>query len=384
MDAHLGAAQLGITIASLGLGWLGEPALAGLFAVPLDAVGAPPDTAHALAIGTAFAILSTLHIVVGELVPKSLAIRRAERLARATAGALHGFYVVTWPFMFVLNGLSNLILRAIGLPPVGTIEGALSAEEIRLIVRASFEGGAAEEQKRALLERVLAGTDAPARAIMVPRVDMVVVPADATIADVAAALRKHGFSRYPMCTDGDPDHVVGYVHVKDVAAAADEPDAPASRLRRDVSFTPTTRSVGELLSEFQLGGNAIAIVVDEYGGTAGLVTVEDVLEQLVGDIQDEDDEPQPTLVAREDGTWLADGALAVEAITLEGFARPDGIDAATLAGVVVAAIGRLARPGDRVRIGALDLEVLEVRRRRVGRIRIARAAPPSVRPPAGG
>ncbi|MCS6796985.1 MAG: hemolysin family protein [Myxococcota bacterium] len=370
LDAHLGAAQLGITLASLGLGWLGEPALAGLLQTPFGWLGIEPETAHAVALAFAFATISLLHVVVGELVPKSVAIRRAEPLARATAGLLHAFLIVSWPALALLNGLANRIVRLLGFDTPSDRETPLSTAELRLLVRASLSGDPALERKRALVERVLVAGDMPVRAVMVPRVDMVVARDDATVGDVLALVRQHGYSRYLLCADGNPDRVTGYVHVKDLLAA-DQPLTPAARFRRDLPLVHDTRTVGDVLDELRLSGGAMALVVDEYGGTAGLVTLEDLLEQFVGEIRDEGDtgEPEP-IVRHADGSLLARGDVPVEALAIEGFERPVGLRGDTLGGLVTSVLGRIARPGDRTRLGAVEVEILEVRRGRIVRLRL--------------
>ncbi len=378
LDAYLSATQLGITLASLGLGWLGEPAVADLLAPVLERMGASENVIHGVAYTIAFATISLLHIVVGELVPKSLAIQRPETVSRVTAWSLRGFFLLTYPAMIVLNGLSNLILRALRLPPPQHGSAKLSADEIRVIIRASF--GDLQDRKRDLMERVLRGTDRPIRAVMVPRVDMVTVSPDDDIDRCLALVRRHGYSRYPLCEQGDPDKVIGYVHVKDVLTAVAQPGHRLESMKRDVLFTPESTTVGEVLSEFQLTAIPFAIVVDEYGGTSGLVTVEDVVEEMVGEIQDEHDLERPRVVTRNDGTVAVDGSVGAGEIRLDGFEVDDLEGADTLGGYVVAALGRLARPGDRVRAGRWDLVVEDVRKRRVARIAVV-PRPESAHPP---
>lgn len=366
LDAYLSATQLGITLASLGLGWLGEPALAHLIAPPLRDLGASETLVHGIAYAVAFGTISLLHIVIGELVPKSLAIQRPEAVSRWTGLLLRSFYLLTYPAMVVLNGASNAVLRMLRLPPVSHTEGKLTPDEIRIIIQASF--GDVGDRRRDLMERVLRGTDRPIRAVMVPRVDMVALATDASIDHCLDLVRRHGYSRYPLCDEGDPDHVVGYVHVKDVLTAMSDPARGLAAVKRDVLFVPESNTVGEVLSEFQLTNIPFAIVVDEYGGTSGLVTVEDVVEEMVGEIQDEHDAERPRVLTRNDGTIAVDGAVGPEEVQLDGF-EIDNIEGAdTLGGYVVATLGRLARPGDRVRAGAWDLVVEDVRRRRIARL----------------
>lgn len=367
LDAYLSATQLGITLASLSLGWLGEPAIASFLETPLRHLGLSTAAVHGVAYTVAFATISLLHIVLGELVPKSIAIQHPEVVARWTGRTLDIFFKLTWPAMWVLNGLSNAVLRLMRLPPATHGDGKLSADEFRVIIQASFSEDETD-RKRDLLERVLRGTGRPVRAVMVPRVDMVVLSTDASPDACIALVREHGFSRYPLCEGGNPDQVVGYVHVKDLLSATDETPAILLEKKRDVLFVPDTAKVGDLLSEFQVTNTPFAVVVDEYGGTDGLVTVEDVVEEMVGEIHDEHDAERMRIVGRSDGSLSVDasvvmGEVGVDGLNLDGDAEDD-----TVGAYVVERLGRLARPGDIVRAGRWDLLVEVARRRRVRRV----------------
>lgn len=375
LDAYLSATQLGITLASLGLGWLGEPALAHLIAdlvVWLGAVepaeGELPAWIHGIAMTVAFSIISVAHIVVGELVPKSLALQRPEDVSRLTAQPLRVFFVLSYPALWILNGASNLVLRALRLPTPQHAEGKLSLEELRLVIQASFSERGIEGTKRDLLERVLRATDRPIRAVMIPRVDMQVLSLSDDLDTCMQQVRRFGFSRYPVAEDGDPDEIVGYVYVKDLLMASRRPRGSIGELKRDILYVPESRTVGQLLGEFQSSKIPIALVVDEYGGTSGLVTLEDVLEALVGDIQDEIHLAEPRLRLVEGGTVVVDGTLPMGELSLPGLAAPEIEGAETVSGYVIAALGRLAHPGDRVRLGAYEAVVEDVRERRVHRV----------------
>jgi len=380
LDAYLSATQLGITLASLGLGWLGEPALADMMTPLLEGFGLSTTVIHGIAYTVAFGTISLLHIVLGELVPKSIAIQYPERVARWTGRTLDLFFKLTWPAMWVLNGLSNFVLRLMRLPPARHSDGNLSADEIRLIIQASFKDAHETDRKRDLLERVLRGTDRPVRAVMVPRVDMVVLSTDASADACIALVRKHGFSRYPLCEGGNPDKVVGYVHVKDLLSLSGESATPLLEQKREVLFVPETAKVGDLLSEFQLTSTPFAVVVDEYGGTDGLVTVEDVVEEMVGEIHDEHDSERPRIVERQDGTVSVDAAVIMGELDLEDLALDEHTEDQSVGAYVVEKLGRLARPGDEVRCGSWDLRVEVARRRRIRRVSFVRR-PESVRPP---
>lgn len=376
LDAYLTATQIGITLASLGLGWLGEPAIAHFLEPLLRGLGASEAVVHGVGLAIAFAVITTLHIVVGELIPKSFAIQQPETVARHTALWMVGFYWLIFPALVVLNSISNLALRLAGLPPTEHAEGKLSLEELRLVMRASL--GEEGEKKRELLERVLRGTDRPVRAVMVPRVDMATLSLDDDFPSVLAQVQRHGYSRYPIAEHGDPDKVLGYVYVKDVLMADARPRDGLRALKRDVLFCPESLTVGELLGQFQRAKIPIAIVVDEYGGTSGLVTLEDVVEEIVGELQDEHDFEAPRVSRLDGGAIVVDGSLPFDELANEGVdvpPREGAEEGETVAGYLVAVLGRLAHPGDRVRVGAFDAVVEDVRRRRVHRVSFTRAQP---------
>lgn len=394
LDAYLSATQLGITLASLGLGWLGEPALAQLFEGALSwaglassADGDPSAWVHGIAVTFAFSVISIAHIVVGELVPKSLALQRPEQVSRVSSRPLQIFFYAAYPALWILNGASNLVLRALRWPAPDHAEGKLSLEELRLLIQASFSERGLEGTKRELLERVLRATDRPVRAVMVPRVDMSWLSSSADLQTCMKQVRRFGFSRYPVAENDDPDKIVGYIYVKDLLMAARRPRGKIADLKRDILFVPESRSVGELLTEFQATKIPIAIVVDEYGGTSGIVTLEDIVEEIVGDLQDELHVDGPRVRATEDGGAVVDGALPIAELELDGLDAPPIEGAETVSAYVLACLGRLAHPGDRVRLGAFDAVVEDVRKRRVHRVAFRPAGPeehhPSTMPPPG-
>lgn len=384
LDAYLSATQLGITLASLGLGWLGEPTVAVLLTPVLRFAGIESDAVvHAVSLTTAFLFITIVHIVIGELAPKSLAIQRAEWVSLNVAAPMRAFYFITYPFLFVLNELSNLTLRIVGVPPIRNAEGALSAEEIRLVVAS----GKLEPQKRELMERALQATDRPVRSVMVPRVDMETVSLDDPPETIMETLRINGFSRMPVIEDNDPDKVAGYIYMKDLLLGDGLPAGGIPALRRDVLFVPENRTVGDVLEDFKRTHIPIAIVVDEYGGTSGLVTMEDILEEIVGELQDELDVEAPPINKRTDGTVVVEGDVPISELEAVGIAVEPIEGHETIAGHIVSRLGRLARPGDIVRLGTCDATVEDVRSRRITRVRLVplpeetEGAAPSSRPP---
>lgn len=368
LDAYLGATQLGITLASLALGWLGEPAIAVLIEPPLMRAGVPHSMAAPIGLTCAFFVITLAHIVMGELAPKSLAIQHSDKIVLLSARVMHAFYYVAYPFLYVLNGSANALLRLFGLGPPDHAAGAPSAEELRLIVQTSFRAGGLDGTQRDLLERVLRGSGRSVRAIMVPRVDMSVLSIEADFATTEARMRREAYSRYPLSENNDPDRIVGYLYAKDIWTAQRPQRTRLSQLRRDILFVPESRTVAEMLEDFRTSHTPIAIVVDEYGGTSGLVTLEDCVEEIVGDIRDEtDDEPVRTLI-RPDGSVVVDGSSPFADLEVEELRDLVEDQDETVGAFVIEKLGRLPKPGDRVRIGEYEAVVEVVRRRRVSRV----------------
>ncbi|MBK8169100.1 MAG: HlyC/CorC family transporter [Sandaracinaceae bacterium] len=384
LDVYLTTTQLGITLSSLCLGWVGEPAVAALIEPAIHALGASDAVVHGIAIPVGFAGITLVHIVIGELVPKSFAMRLPEPVARATARPLQIIYFILYPGLFVLNGISRAVLTLLRLPAPDNAEGVLSLEELRLIVKASFKDSTdkLEAKKGELLERVLRGTDRNLRSVMVPRVDMITLALDMSFEEALAHVRRHGFSRYPLSETGDPDKVLGYIYVKDVLMATEPPKGGLRALKRDILYVPESRTVGDTLTEFQRTKIPIAVVVDEYGGTSGIVTLENLVEEIVGDIQDELDVEGPRIDRRDDGVVVVDGSMGIDQLEIPGLEIPALEGGETVGGFVIASLGRLAHPGDRVRLGGYDAVVEDVRRRRVGRVAFVPAVRTIPPPPA--
>ncbi len=380
LEAYLSAAQVGITLASLALGWVGEPAIGSMIEPSIRSLGLPAEVSHPIAMTITFAIISGLHIIVGEQAPKYLAIQRSEAVVLACATLMSWFYYATYPFVRVLNAVSNAVLRGVGLGTAGHEGAAASPEEIRLMVQASFRAGGLEGSQRDLLERVLRGSGRSVRAVMVPRVDVTMLSIDEELERAEERIRREGYSRYPLSEKNDPDRIVGYIYAKDLWTAPRPIRGGLASLRRDILFVPETRTVAEVLQDFRLSSTPIAIVVDEYGGTSGLVTLEDCVEEIVGDIRDEtDDEPNRTII-RPDGSVVVDGSTPFADLDVEEIRDLVGADESdrTVSAFVIERLGRIARPGDRVRVGDFEAVVEVVRRRRVSRVcfREVEAHPP--------
>jgi CBS domain containing-hemolysin-like protein len=380
LDAYLSATQLGITLASIALGWVGEPAFAWLLRPLVEQLpGASPALVHSVSLTAAFTTVSVLHIVFGELVPKSIAIRRPAGTAMWTSIPLYGFYWLMFPAIWLLNHTANAILRIFGVQPVGEHELGHSEEELRILLASSGAAQLARE-KRDLLSGVFELSDRVARQVMVPRGDVVYLSTETALEENLALARRSGHTRFPLC-EGDLDNVVGIVHIKDLFRAETAP-ADLRTVARPVSFVPETTPLDKLMARMRSERLHLAAVVDEYGGVAGIVTLENVIEEIVGQIQDEFDAEKPELVARTDGSYQVSGSMLVVDLESELGLEVSDRDEDTIAGVVLSELGRRPRVGDRVAVGPLALEVLEVQGHRIRALRLelgAGASPPTGR-----
>jgi CBS domain containing-hemolysin-like protein len=378
LDAYLSACQLGITLASLGLGWIGEPAFAWLLEPLFRHIpGASPALLHSVSLTVAFVTITALHIVLGEQAPKSLAIRKSEATGLLASLPLWLFYKLTFPIIWVLNQASNGLLKLLGIRPVDEHGGGTSEDELRRMVSSR---GAVQlpRLKRELLDNVFELSHRTARQVMTPRSDVVFLTTGTPLATSLETARKSGHTRYPVC-EGDLDHVVGVVHIKDLFRRT-EPIESLGQVMRQIQFVPEATTLDRVLRRMTQERLHMMAVVDEYGGVAGLVTLENVIEEIVGQIQDEFDEEKPELVRQGDRVFLVSGEMLVADLEHELAMEISDRDADTISGVVLTALGRDPHVGDSVRVGPITLEVLEVRRRRCGQLRVT-LSPETIPPP---
>ncbi len=370
LDRYISATQLGITLASLGLGWVGEPALAHLIEGGFSWL--PPAAralaTHTVAAAIAFAIITVLHIILGELVPKALALRYPEDVSRWVSGPLIAFgWLVAGPTA-LLNGTANRLLALVGISAPTEHERVHSPEEIRLLVEQSGESGSLGDQDARLLEGVFEFSEKTAQEVMTPRTRMATLEDAMTAADAADAIAEAGRSRYPVWRDS-VDDIVGVVHAKDVLRALRaDPTVPLRSLMRPPLLVPGTREVEDVLADMKRLKTHLAVVLDEYGGTAGLVTMEDLLEEIVGDIYDEHDRPEPA--ERPQSERLLDGTMPIAEFNADYEAALDDADYTTLGGLVFGALGRLPVPGDAVTLDGRRFEVVEMDGRRVKTLKL--------------
>ncbi|HEX5386757.1 MAG TPA: hemolysin family protein [Gemmatimonadales bacterium] len=375
LDRSISATQLGITLASLGLGWVGEPAVAALIRGWFS--GLPAAVAgialHSVATIVAFAIVTYVTIILGELVPKAFALVHPEIVASWTAGPLLAFgWVMAGPIA-LLRRSSNWLLNLAGINPPGETERLHSADEIRMLVEQSEEGGKLLQEDARLLEGVFEFSEKTAQEVMTPRTQMVAFAAETPVEAAADEVARVRRSRYPVYQDS-LDEIVGVVHAKDILSALRaHPGAQLRTIMRPPLFVPGTREVEDVLADMKRLKTHLAVVLDEYGGTAGLVTMEDLLEEIVGPIFDEyDRQERPTPVV---GGPVLDGATPITEFNSEYGAELDDADYTTLGGYVFGQLGRLPRPGDRVAAGRFTFEVAEMDGRRVRTIRVHQNQP---------
>jgi len=369
LGRYISATQLGITLTSLGLGWLGEPALAGVVdgAIRFVPEAMRPVAAHSIAVAIAFAIITVLHIVLGELVPKALALVHPEQISRWLTPPLAGFaWVMTGPIK-LLNGSANALLRLLRVRPPGEQERVHSPEEIRMLVEQSEESGQLGRQPARLLEGVFEFSEKTAEDVMTPRTEIVALESSLTVERAAEVVAAAERSRYPVHVDS-LDEIVGVVHAKDILKVQlQNPKATVGSIARPPLLVPGTRDVEDVLADMKRLKMHMAIVLDEYGGTAGLVTMEDLLEEIVGPIYDEHDrvERPPTSGAR-----ALDGATAISTFNAEYGTKLDDQDYTTLGGFLFGQLGRLPQVGDRVNADGVTFEIAAMEGRRVKAVRV--------------
>jgi CBS domain containing-hemolysin-like protein len=368
LDAYLSATQLGITLASLALGWVGEPAFSWLVRPLIAPLAADnPDLVHSISLGLSFLVITILHIVLGELAPKSIAIRKTEGTALLISFPLFFFFKLTYPAIWLLNHTANRLLKLIGIPPAGEGELVHDEEELRLLLSSSKDSQI-PLQKRELLDNIFELSHRIARQIMLPRQDVVYLSTERPLAENLRTARRSGHTRFPLC-DGDLDHVIGLLHIKDIFHR-ERPLTALTEVAREIAFVPETLELDRLLKRMRTERFHLAAVIDEYGGVSGIVTLEDVIEEIVGSIQDEFDVERPELVEKGDGVWVVSGGMLVEdleeALEIEISERDDD----TIGGVVFSELGRNPAVGDQVELGPATVEVLEVQLNRVATLRV--------------
>jgi CBS domain containing-hemolysin-like protein len=379
LDASLAAAQLGVTFASLGLGWIGEPAVAHVLQPLLSHIGLESsETVHTISFVVAFVVITAIHIIVGEQMPKFLGIRKPQEVALWTSLPFLLFSWCFYPVLWLLNASANGLLRLCGVHDIKVQDLAHSEEELRLILSESQRHGALSAGKVNLLENVLDMAGRTVMEIMSPRPDVDYLSLEKRWQENLETIYRTGHTRYPLC-ETDIDHVIGIIHIKDIFLQRIDikTSADLMKIKREVLFIPESRPVEAIQQDFQQRRLHMAVVIDEYGSTSGLVTMEDVLEELVGEIQDEFDSEPPKLEQTAEGA-IVDGQTPLADVTEAlGLESVEVKDARTIGGYVNAQLGRIGRIGDTVELDGHVVKVLEMSDRRIMRVLIV---PPSPAP----
>jgi CBS domain containing-hemolysin-like protein len=376
LDRYLSVTQFGITLASLGLGWIGEPAVElQVDRIAFFVVGHEPGKfVHYAVVALAFALLTFSHVLFGELVPKLIAIQRSEKVALGSAQLLQFIYIAFQPLLWSLERATRLILRSMGMSADAASEGTLSEDELIGILAASASRSPGGKSRADLFERVARFANRTARHAMVPRVDVFMLSVTTTGEEAARQLRTHQYSRVILIKEKSVDEVAGYLYAKDFLLDPENVKLPSlESVKRELLFVPETQSLLDVLRDMQKSHTPIAVVVDEYGGTSGIVTMEDLLEEIVGEIRDELDEEAARIVKvpEKENAWDVDARATMEELRHLGIHINEEDSAETVGVIVLNHLGRIPRIGDKVQLGNDGTaEITSVSRRRILRVRI--------------
>ncbi len=378
LSVSLAGAQLGITMASLLLGAVAEPAIASMLESALGFLDLPESTLHAISLVIALLIVVFLHMVIGEMAPKNVAIASPERLAILLALPFRTFIVLFRPVIALLNGFANWVLALFRVEPVDALEMGHTAEDLAVIIGSGQKEGVIGDFAHNLLTGAIAFGDRDAADVMTPRPDVVATSTSATVNSILDLMTQTGHSRIPLHT-GDIDDMVGFVHIKDlIALDADQGrQAVVQELIRPSISVPESAGLRSVLASMQKARSHLSVVIDEHGSVVGIVTLEDVAEELIGEIADEYDSESKLVTRLDGGALLVDGTVRIDELASLGISLPEG-EYTTLGGLLMTRLGRIPRRGDTFTEDEWRFEVQTTSRRRVGRVRVSSATPPSV------
>ncbi len=376
LDTYLSSCQLGVTLGSLGLGWFSERTMAALLEPLVLSLGFSAETSHLIAIPVAFVIMTFLLITAGELVPKFVALQKYRQVALAIGIPLVVFYKVFRPFIWLLNVSANLMLRCLGIRISNEQDGSITEPELRMTLVTMVAGGQVTRRERRIMENVLDLEEKVARRYMLPRNQIVYLNQHDEKETKLRVIAESGHTRFPLCKE-DLDQIVGIVHVKDLFRNLFDEQASSSleEIARDPLFLPETIRLDALLLEFQRRNTMLAVLVDEFGTVSGMITLENVLEELVGPIQDEFDTEAPLIVRTGPHRFEVEASCPVDQVIRAcGLQLPDELTSDTTGGVMTELLGHIPRQGEQVRAGAHLMTALRVEPTRVHRLRIDRMA----------
>ncbi|WP_244226607.1 hemolysin family protein [Paenibacillus protaetiae] len=380
LDAYLSATQLGITLASLGLGWVGEPAISHLIVEPaMSRLGfANLAAAPAISVAIGFIVITFLHIVLGELAPKSLAIQKSEQVSLWLSVPLLVFHKIFYPAIWLLNGAANQFLRLIGLKPASEGEGAHTEEEIRILMNQSAQSGIIDSDEMKLFDNIFEFSDRLAREVMLPRTDMDCLLTAQPYAESMKHVYATKHTRYPVGIE-DKDQIIGFVHITDLLTADPDEEQSLEKFLRPILSVPESMEISDVLKLMQRRHSQLAIVVDEYGGTAGIITTEMILEEIVGEIHDEFDDELPSIVVKGDVTSV-EGRMLIEDVNSLMNLNIEDEDVDTIGGWLFTKFEGNPARGKKWTHDGYVFEVAECERLRVMRVHIY-AVPPEQQTP---
>ena len=375
-DQVIAATQLGITLASLGLGWVGEPAISHLLepVIHLFPADVQEDVSHSIAAGLAFALITFLHVVVGELAPKSIALQNPENTSLIVARPTIWMEWIFKPAIWALNGTGNFLLKLVGIQPASGHELVHSVEELKMLVTASTEWGVVEYEESEMLHAVFNFGELLVRQVMIPRTEVMAFEADLTVTESIKLATRSTFTKFPVYED-NLDNVIGVVHIKDLLRAHLDPAKQGNKVRtiiREALFVPETVHVRSVLQVFRARRQHIAIVMDEFGGTEGLVTLEDLMEEIVGEVSDPFDAVQPEIQVNANGTATIDGLALIEEVNEALGINLDDPNYDTIAGYVLGRLGKIPKVGDQVEVDGIRLKVKSMDGMRIERLELTR------------
>ncbi|MCH3963553.1 MAG: hemolysin family protein [Clostridium sp.] len=368
LNLYLSACQLGITLASLGLGWIGEPTVSHILIPIFNLFNMPESAIYSISFILGFSIITAFHIVLGELVPKSLAIINAEKIAMYTAFPLIMFYKLTYPIMWIFNHSTNLVLKIFGISQNDEHDAAHTDEEIKLLAKDSYRQGLIDKTELTFVDNIFDFSDKDVKEIMMPRTDMVCIFIEDSFDDIISFTLKKHLTRYPVCK-GNKDNIVGFIHIKDLYRQKIEGnDKNIENIIREVKFIPEFMSIGNLLKIFKSEKSQMAIVIDEFGGTSGLVTIEDVLEEIVGEIQDEFDKDENEINRTKDNNYIINGKVPIEDVNelLNLDIEVENID--TIGGWIYSQLKSYPKTNDNIIYNNYNFIILKCNSKRINKI----------------
>jgi CBS domain containing-hemolysin-like protein len=371
LNSYLSACQLGITLASLGLGWIGEPAVAAMITPLFRHLNVSEATIHSISFALGFSIITASHIVFGELVPKSMAIISAEKIALATALPLVFFYKATYPIMWVFNHSTNLILGIFGVSQVDEHESAHTDSEIMMLVEDSYNHGLIDQTELAFIDNIFDFSEKSVKEIMIPRTDMICFFKEDSFDEMLEIAMKEELTRYPVCVH-NKDNIIGFVHIKDLyKQKIQEGEKNIDKIIRNIISVPEFISIGVLFKQLQKEKAQLAVAFDEYGGTAGLITIEDILEEIVGEIQDEFDDEVDQIEKLENGAYSIDGSLHIEDVNELLNIDIELNDSDTIGGWIYSKIGTSPHVNQKIKYMEYEFLITKCNKKRISRITVS-------------